>query len=205
MITNTAGYSWDLNPALTLPSDLLNSCNTVDLWVGNNQAPLYSGTLATYNPGSSLSHLDESCVSGSNYVLNPTISPGLNKRTVSTTERQLISDLGFDVNGYSTCIVVGVDDVNGNCTKTFIVNACPGHSMTITTADLIANDQNAIGAVDVELVGNVGSLQMVTAGSQNSDYIFYPAVNGVGDFVIRYRPVGCGGLNWEIRPMARFR
>lgn len=192
VITPFTAYDYILNPLLTLPVDLQNSCNGTDLWVGDHQAPLYSGTSANYNPASSLSHLDESCT-GASYVLNPTISIGENKRTISPTELQLMSDLGYQVTGYSNCTPAGVDDFYGNCAKTFVVSSCPGSSLVITTADLIANDINANGATNVELISNTGTLQTVTAGSSNSDYILTPAVNSSGDYLIRYQPTGCVG------------
>lgn len=193
VITNASGYAWDLNPALSLPGDLLNSCNGTDLWIGNNQAPLFSGNLSNYSPGASLSHLDENCISGSSFVLNPTISAGQDKRTLSATEEQLFSDLGYQVAGNINCTVVGVDDVYGNCSKTFIVSSCPGSSLNISTADLIANDINATGATQVELITTVGALQTVVPGSNNSDYIFTPLVNRGGDYILRYKPIGCNG------------
>ena len=206
VLTPFTPYDYILNPLLTLPADLLNSCNGTDLWIGDHQAPLYSGTSANYSPGSSLSHLDESCT-GASYVLNPTIAPGDDKRTISTTELQLFADLGYQVSGYSNCVVAGVDDFYGNCAKTFVVSSCPGSSLTITTADLIANDINATGATNVELISTSGVLQTVTGGSNNSDYILTPAVNNSGDYLIRYQPVGCvaqtGNVTYaivEVRP-----
>lgn len=193
MIQNTTGFDWDFNSGLSLPNDLLNSCNGIDLTIGTNNVALYTG--ASYNAASSMSHVDETCNGNTNtYVMHPTISTGVAKRTISTDELSLLTDLGYTLTGSTTCTVVGTGDTGNGCNGSFYqMDACSGNSLLITYADITSNDINVTGIHQIEVVNGAGTVTAITGGNPQTDYNFAPLGNFPGIYYIRYIPTGCGG------------
>jgi hypothetical protein len=192
LIVNPSAYNWTLNPALSLPGNFQNSCNGVDIVAGSNNAPVHTGTAFQF--GSSLSHLNETCNGSSNtFVMHPTMVAGTMKRNLSTVEIQLMKDLGYNINGASNCAPAAAHNQGPGCTGLYTLQACPGNTLTLNYADIIANDPGVTGIKNVEMITSQGSVVAVTPGNLQGNYIFTPGNYAAGQYTIRYLPVGCGG------------
>ena len=190
VIDRTAPYAHLLEPSLTLPQDFTQSCQGLgnDLVIGTNSVPLYTGN--SFQMGSSLSHLDESC-NGATYVMHPALGLGMGKRTLSADEESLLDDLGYSING--SCAVSAGYDLFGACGNVISMSACNNTWYQLYETDLIGNDPNATGIANLEVVS--GPVNVGPWFPNTNPFSYYVQSTGgtAGVALLRYQPVGCNG------------
>lgn len=191
IIDNTAAYAHFLEPSLTLPNDFQESCsgNGNDLVIGTNSVPLYTGT--SFQPGASLSHLDESC-NGNTYVMHPTLGSGVAKTSLSTDELSLLNDLGYDT-GSGSCIVHAGYDFFNSCGSTFSLSACAGQWIRLWDSDLLGNDPNGTTVVNMEVVSGPITVQPFFPTWPAPSWFVQATGGNGGVAVLRYQTQGCSG------------
>ena len=196
-LVNPSGFNWEINGTLSNPSDFLNTCNGTgqDLEVGATGVKVYTGTSSTYNRGSSMSHLDETCTSSS-YVMHPSVTPGIAKQHFHADEDKVLEAMGYTLNTTttSTCQVIAANDYEAGCTGIPLeMETCVGNTFTIKYSDIVANDINVTGIHTIELAIGSGTLTPVTPGNPQTDYTLTLNYTTKPAFYIRYIPEGCSG------------
>jgi hypothetical protein len=103
---NTAINPSVLYPNCTTPNHLAvnftnqTACNSANMFYGTSVIPVYTPTC--FEPGSSLSHFEDQCVSpfvnDAYYVMSNLIDNGNTKRFLKQEERNALSDIGYSVN-----------------------------------------------------------------------------------------------------------
>lgn len=154
----------------------------------------------TFEPGASLSHLNQNCALGSDYVIHASIATGQAKRTPHPDEITLLCALGYRTNGlygypehparfreYDPCgssPVAGVND-------TLALTIESGGEVRVTLADLIANDLNATAAVCFEVIGGARVAQLSHTSLIDPGDTLRVTPNPVhrGEIIMRYLPV----------------
>jgi hypothetical protein len=222
LLTNTSVcgtmYGYGFNPSLNLSiltSDGSN-CNTIDLikFGGSVNQNVY--TNSTFEPASSLSHLEDQChipntqLDNQYYVMSDANGTGWTyiKRFLKDEERQVLCDLGYNVNfvygnstnltykeyGSSVCggnQIVGINDgitisASGN-NYTYILDANINIPLDIST--FLDNDYNPNGTTltyeCAESVYGYGAVYNIDA----STISYAPNNTGSGLDLIRYIPI----------------
>lgn len=185
-------------------------CTEAIMFAGNVNEAVYSPNC--FEPGSSLSHLEDEChSSGSHanneyYCMSNAAGQGSTYMTryLKPEERMVLCDLGYKVNttygnmlfvdnnysyGGMQCSgleIAGVNDgINTNGTYTW--SALTTSTVNITGADLITNDFNADEFECLEVVNGLGSVN-ITAGNATTSVIFTAGIdNGIA--LLRYIPL----------------
>ena len=204
-----------LRPSCTLPDNISNgvqnitNCNNTIKYVGASTVPVYTPTC--FEPGSSLSHFEDmlypTCASpygNDNYfVLSNAITTGKTKRYLRPEERNVLCDIGYNVNttfgtdttsngfynyGGTACngiTVAGLNDgINSNGDYTFIGNA--NSNITISGAIILNNDVNATGFECLQDI-SANSTLSATSGSSSTTINFSSATTGL--HLLRYVPI----------------
>ncbi|MES2132859.1 MAG: hypothetical protein V4506_10930, partial [Bacteroidota bacterium] len=212
LLTNNSGCAstqYSFNPAVNV-SDLTPSSatcvNPVKFAGSVNQACYTPGTWAG---GSSLSHLEDLChvpttyPGGSYYVMSWATPNATTKRHLTTEERMVLCDLGYNVGTTygnvgqlsdftypgAVCPGIGVAGVNDGFTgSVYSYTATAGNAVTIPVSSILANDVNAASATCVTLILGNGTLS-----SNSTNITFTPAGGFFGSVLIRYVPVNSAG------------
>jgi hypothetical protein len=140
-------------------------------------APTVSSQMAN-----KLSHLDNNCTAGVNFVMNPDINFGTSNRTLSSPEQTILCRLGYTSgNCNGSCSVIANED------GPFTLVLSQGASMTISAAQLLANDVAPI----TNTLGLCGSDAGISVTLANGIFTITGAQEGVFSFC--YNVFGCQG------------
>jgi Secretion system C-terminal sorting domain len=197
------------------------SCNAIKYISSNIVSPgipIY--TPSTYEPGSSMSHLEDECpLTGGScgtacedqfYVMSNAIPANIAKRAPREHERIILNNIGYNVNTNNTYITnmglsgastttytttttttpainlgirtVGYCDGIASGAYNLTVNA--GSTLSISVANIIANDVNATGITCPEVLNSAGSSVTVSGGN----LLFTASSTAAGIVLIRYIP-----------------
>ncbi|WP_445453227.1 T9SS type A sorting domain-containing protein [Flavobacterium sp. 25HG05S-40] len=201
-----------LHPNCNLPNNIntensvgTTECNNALRYVGLSNVPIY--TPVCYEPGSSFSHFEDVCISPPNqnttnsyFVMTDATGLGQTKRFLRPEERNVLCDIGYNVNptfgtafngfinygGTRPCQGISVaglnDGIDANNTYTFIGNA----GNTILISGILNNDTGATGFECLEDVYSSSTLSP-SSGTASTTINF---TNGsVGLHLLRYVPV----------------
>jgi hypothetical protein len=172
-----------------MPMDLSGDCSmNVFIFDGTNIIAEVNNDLVVPanngDMGNKLSHLDNSCTPGANFVMNPSILAGTSNRTVSAEEQQVICLLGYSGGGCAVpCVIVANDD------GPYTLVLSQGPSITIMASELLGNDIFPSN-MTIELCGNSPEISI-----DFTNDIFTITTTGlqVGVFTFCYSVSGCQG------------
>jgi hypothetical protein len=151
-----------------------------------------------------LSHLSETCNNNPAqiYVMRGGFNPGMERRTISTDELQIMCEIGYEIASpnYSCegCYAIATDDgvnINSCCSQAF--HGCIGEPIEILNSELLCNDvtngQNlTIGDVWVANPNNINLVTVVQNVNEDGWIItFDPGVEFTGSQLFNYNIVGC--------------
>ncbi len=196
----TFPFSWILNPAIVVETDLHASCTDdpgpqMEFASFDNMAtfPIYTGDYTTgqdesANQGSSFSHLNNSCAGAlAPYLMDPFIPIGERLDLIEEGEKRILCDLGYRVFEMEncSCSVAGNHDPIMACSEeSFVFSLCEDStSFTIHLEDILGNDVGAdsiafISAIrpDIEIIDNHDGTLTINACKP-------------GDYSFRYTPM----------------
>ncbi|MCC7465006.1 MAG: hypothetical protein IT261_01990 [Saprospiraceae bacterium] len=134
--------------------------------------------------GNKLSHLDNDCTQGANYVMNPTLPTGTTNRIVSMEEQEVLCQLGYAGGGCSNpCVTIANND------GPFTLILSQGSSITITAAELLSNDVlPANSSIDL-----CGSSTEISVDFSNNLFTVSFSGSQQGVFTFCYNVSGCQG------------
>jgi hypothetical protein len=213
LITNgtacSSMYNYVFNTNLTTsvlhPSSACNSnqttCTTAIKFVATSTVPVY--TTNCFEPGSSISHFEDLCVTpnvnDAYFTMSNANGTGITKRFLKFQERNALGDIGYKLNttygnnttavgsynNYGGAITTGTsvaginDGLNANGTYSYLYN--PG-SPPISISGILLNDKNA---TNFECVEDVTAASTITVTS--GIIYFSSSVSGV--HLLRYVPI----------------
>lgn len=213
-ISTCANYQYQFNPSLStnILTPSVGSCSNSITYNGTANQQCY--TPSVWNAGSSISHFDNACHTGSfvggntGFVMHPFSNPGSTIRFMQPEERNVLCDLGYNVNtiygsasatlssynyGGSACSgisIIGINDgfTSGNYTW---FNTT---TLTIPISQVLANDHNSLFATNptsltcAEVVLGNGTLT-----NTGTNLVFTPTGGFTGVVLLRYIPFN--GIN----------
>ncbi len=145
----------------------------------DNLTPTVSGQMAN-----KLSHLDNTCTTGANFVMNPELMTGTSNRIVSTAEQSILCRLGYaGGNCSNSCAIAANND------GPYTLTLSQGTSMTITAAQLLANDAHP----QTLTIGQCGNDPGITVSLNTTTNIFTVTGSQEGVFTFCYTVSGCQG------------
>lgn len=214
-------YQYQFNPALTT-NVLTNSgaiCTNDVLYVGSTTQPVFCPSV--YSSGSSLSHFQDNChpstfVGGiTGYVMHPGGGYGLNFRLLQPEERNVLCDLGYNVNstygnvsnlnfynyGGSACSSPNVIGINDGITSGGSFSFSGNASTNINILGLLTNDYFGTGAAGATFeclqdISYSGTTLSPTFGPNATVINFSSAITGL--HLLRYIPVSALGVRGNI-------
>ena len=167
-----------------MPSDLSGDCSmNVFIFDGlTNVAEVNNDLVVPASNGemaNKLSHLDNSCTQGANFVMNPSILSGTSNRIISLEEQEILCQLGYSGGGCSNpCVIIA----NNDGPYTLILSQ--GSSITIAAAELLSNDvlptNFAVGLcgsppeISVDFINDIFTI----SGSQEGVFSFCYNISG---------------------------
>jgi len=180
-------HVFDAQSFSNMPTDLSGDCSmNVFFFDGSaNVAEVNNDVIVPNLDGqmaNKLSHLDNTCTSGANFVMNPELLPGTTNRALSTAELAILCHLGYAGSACSnSCAIVA----NNDGPYTLILSQ--GTSMTITAAQVLANDAHPQNPT----IAPCGNDPGITIGFSNN--IFTVTGSQEGMFTFCYTVSGCQG------------
>lgn len=184
---NTTGFP-------NMPQSLTGGCNlNIAFYDGTNAlAPVNNATLVPASDNdmaNKLSHLDISCGTGEQYVMNPGIAPGVTRRSITGAELRILCNLGYTAAAScNNCLVIAQDDNLPNSIIMAGVNA--NNPMTVPFATVLANDVYPAGAT-VQLKPNCGQSAGINVVQQGNAFVITGTQSGIWTFC--YTITGCNG------------
>ncbi|AEA43589.1 peptidase M10A and M12B matrixin and adamalysin [Fluviicola taffensis] len=216
LITNTGAcslYNYSFNPALnpTVMTPASFDCATHIKFAGTVNKSVYSPS--TFQPPSSLSHMEDVCHHTVNpylddeyYVMSNGQNGGSMKRYLKPEERAVLCDIGYQVNttygitsnlnyfnyNVGVCPGLQIAGVNDGITSGGLYQhvVSPGGSLTIST--ILQNDVNASSFECLENIYGNGTLTAISSTS----FTYTAATPGV--VLLRYIPVSGTGVRGNI-------
>lgn len=170
-----------------MPTDLSGDCSMdVFIFDGTNSIAEVNNDLVVpatnVDMANKLSHLDNSCTLGSNFVMNPSLLSGTSNRILSAEEQEILCLLGYSGVGCNNLCVTTTNN-DGPYTLTL----SQGPSITITASELLSNDIIPSNAT----VQYCGSDPAISVALTNDIF----TVSGLqpGVFTFCYNVLGCQG------------
>ncbi|MGL2963123.1 T9SS type A sorting domain-containing protein [Flavobacterium sp. RSB2_4_14] len=193
-------------------------CNDALQYRSAITVPIYTPTC--FENGSSFSHFEDSCIApfanNQYFVMSNANGIGVSKRYLKPQERIALCDIGYQVNstfgtndtanGFydygtgSSCAGINVAGVNDGIASnnTFTFAGVAGSNIPISSTVLLGNDRNAIsfeGLVDFYGTGTInGSTNPISGNTGTLQF----NSNTLGVHLLRYVPVGVGGVRGNI-------
>lgn len=198
---------WSFLNNFNISSLIDNTCDgnigTPDVVVGENAIAAIDWANSGSN-SAAMSHLSETC-NGSTpevYVMRGGFDPGMERRTLSSDELQILCEIGYTITSPSFpctgCYSIANSDgiaINSCCSQAF--HGCPGESIEILNSELLCNDVTngstlTITRVWVENPQNSNFVHILPNSSGTGWLItFDPNTNISGSQAFNYTIVGC--------------
>lgn len=169
----------------------------------------FNGTSSTFvssdspwSNGTSLSHYPiGACGNAGNYVMNPSIAPGVTRRAPDIEEVTTLCDIGYSTSGVYASVIYPAIGVCGNIvsgTNDFATytTAAPGTlyqtpmntAFAFSSTDILGNDENSTFYDCLEVVNASGTLTGPLSGGTGSTITFTPNTGFSGVGILRYIP-----------------
>ncbi|MCH2232531.1 MAG: hypothetical protein MK105_19495, partial [Crocinitomicaceae bacterium] len=203
-------FNWDL---VLQQADFYNGCEVVNSseshlffqGVGaTDRYPILADNSTPILLAQSHSHLNIDC--GGNFTapfLMHWELPVETRREITFEETDILCQLGYTMNippglfnssiptGFSCgCTVAGAEDNGANCSSIYEISLC--ETLTLNTADLIANDVNVDDIIFLDVQNFIyGTVDDPVDTNNDNIFVFSPSQAGLA--VLSYIPVGCNG------------
>ncbi|MCB0587921.1 MAG: PKD domain-containing protein, partial [Phaeodactylibacter sp.] len=200
VIINDPGPSlfWHFNPSINVPNDFTVGCNDPNtgpdlVFEGaNGNYPLLFGN--AFVSGVSFSHLATVCDGAAIAPLVMQTNWGANdtRRTIMPPEEDILTQIGYSLNGIDSCSVGGVSNIGPPCTDSiYRIGLCTPGVIYIPIDDLIEDGPNADSIAFIHLLNPIAGDGEVIDSNGILYFRFIPSRLGRVEFI--YVPVGCNG------------